>query len=293
MAGEPGRRGSPEGTSPDNPHPPVSGGRPDALAFDPATGDWLPAASLSVQAAGPAAAGPAPDAPRRGPVASLCNVLLAIDLGVLGVILLVEAAYALLTALQPARFSSATQAAPTQGFLWATVAINFTCMGVVPFLWALGTRAVPVRGTLRFFRLDHPLRGIRVGAGWGLVTLGALLVVGAVMKVLGYNPPNPQADAVVKVVTLPLALALALGAGVGEELLFRGLLQRRLGVWGQAVLFALFHLSYGTPLQVAIPFALGILYGYLVKRGSSLWVPMTAHFLFDFAQLGSALWLGQ
>jgi membrane protease YdiL (CAAX protease family) len=67
--------------------------------------------------------------------------------------------------------------------------------------------------------------------------------------------------------------------------------QRRLGVWGQAVLFGLFHLSYGTPLQVILPALLGLLYGFLVKRGAPLWTTMAAHFVFDYAQLTTPFWL--
>lgn len=78
-------------------------------------------------------------------------------------------------------------------------------------------------------------------------------------------------------------LVMAVLAGVGEELLFRGVLQRVIvqgtrsvhaGVWLTAVLFSAVHLQFFgfVPRMV-----LGALLGYLFVWSRNLWVPVAAH----------------
>jgi membrane protease YdiL (CAAX protease family) len=253
------------------------------VPFDPATGDWLEgdAATLGAPAT------PPPDAPRHGVGPILWSLLLGIDLTLLGVSL-VAVAYSTFTGQGGGLEGTGID---VRTALWGQVAFNLLTLGVIPLAWVAGTRLKPWEGAVRYLRLEHPLRGTAVGVLWGLATLAALILLGLLLRAAGYDPPNEQADAILKAVTPALALALAFSAAVGEEIFFRGLVQRRLGVWGQAVLFGLFHLSYGTPLQVILPALLGLLYGFLVKRGAPLWTTMAAHFVFDYAQLTTPFWL--
>ena len=80
-------------------------------------------------------------------------------------------------------------------------------------------------------------------------------------------------------------LVIAVVPAIGEELLFRGYLQQKLGNWLSnpntailitAFLFSAIHFHF----QVMIPrFALGILLGYLFYWSNSLWLPILAHFV--------------
>ena len=88
---------------------------------------------------------------------------------------------------------------------------------------------------------------------------------------------------------------IAVLAGVGEELLFRGLIQRllirRYGIWVgilvAAALFSGMHLQfYGFFPRFLLGIVLGILYAY----SGSLWVAMLAHFFYD-AMLITAAYL--
>ena len=77
---------------------------------------------------------------------------------------------------------------------------------------------------------------------------------------------------------------VALIPAVGEELLFRGLLQAQLvrslknihiAIWCTALLFSFFHLQfYGFVPRLL----LGALFGYMYFLSGSLWVPVFAHF---------------
>ena len=74
-------------------------------------------------------------------------------------------------------------------------------------------------------------------------------------------------------------------AAVGEELIFRGLLQRLLhelvknphvAIVLTAILFSAFHFQFFSFLP---RFVLGIILGYLMFLGRSIWYPMVAHFV--------------
>ena len=80
-------------------------------------------------------------------------------------------------------------------------------------------------------------------------------------------------------------LVIAVVPAIGEELLFRGYLQQKLGNWLSnphtailitAFLFSAIHFHF----QGMIPrFVLGVLLGYLFYWSNSLWLPILAHFV--------------
>jgi membrane protease YdiL (CAAX protease family) len=78
---------------------------------------------------------------------------------------------------------------------------------------------------------------------------------------------------------------IALIPAVGEELVFRGLIQRHLsdlfrnphiGVLLASVIFSLAHFQFYSFLP---RFFLGLLLGYMLEYGKSLWYPILAHLL--------------
>jgi uncharacterized protein len=62
------------------------------------------------------------------------------------------------------------------------------------------------------------------------------------------------------------AVALGLGAGIGEEMLFRGSLQPRIGIGLTALVFALLHTQYGFTLVTLFVFLFGIVLGLVRQR---------------------------
>lgn len=74
-------------------------------------------------------------------------------------------------------------------------------------------------------------------------------------------------------------------AAVGEELIFRGLLQRLLhemvrnihvAIFITAILFSAFHFQFFSFMP---RFVLGLILGYLMYLGGSIWYPVIAHFV--------------
>lgn len=94
----------------------------------------------------------------------------------------------------------------------------------------------------------------------------------------------------------PLALPtnlfiMAMLPAVGEELIFRGLLQRIMvrltanvhaGIWISATLFSLMHWQFE---GFFVRQLLGALFGYLLYWSGSLWLPIIVHFIFNGLQI--------
>jgi membrane protease YdiL (CAAX protease family) len=80
-------------------------------------------------------------------------------------------------------------------------------------------------------------------------------------------------------------LVIAVLPGIGEELVFRGLLQNKLqaltrnphvAIWVAAIIFSAIHFQFYGFLPRMV---LGALFGYLYVWSGNLWVPILAHFV--------------
>lgn len=78
---------------------------------------------------------------------------------------------------------------------------------------------------------------------------------------------------------------IAVLPAIGEELLFRGVIQRiftkmtkshHWGIWISAILFSALHLQFYGFIPRML---LGVLFGYLLVWSGSLWLPVAAHFV--------------
>ncbi len=174
---------------------------------------------------------------------------------------------------------------------WLDVVIGLTLFAGMPVAWLLATRAEPVLGTLRYLRIVTDSRRrwpfwLGIGclgavAFYVLVTLFALL-----LSVLDVDPGgDPIFAELVTAGGWPLIIGISLGAGIGEEVLFRGILQKWIGWVGQAALFAVVHVNQGF-LAVGFIFLIALAFGYLVKRGVPLWSVMIMHTFYDIILLG-------
>jgi len=88
--------------------------------------------------------------------------------------------------------------------------------------------------------------------------------------------------------SLAPAIAIALAAGIGEEILFRGALQPRLGIVAAALIFAVLHAQYAISLATLEIFILGLFLGMLRRRAGTT-AAIVAHSGYDMILLLIAL----
>jgi membrane protease YdiL (CAAX protease family) len=82
-------------------------------------------------------------------------------------------------------------------------------------------------------------------------------------------------------------LVLAAASSIGEELLFRGALLPWIGLWPQAIVFALLHIGPGRrflPWTISA-FVLGVGFGAMAEATGDLGGPMVAHFTINLLNL--------
>ncbi|WP_020569982.1 CPBP family intramembrane glutamic endopeptidase [Neolewinella persica] len=95
-------------------------------------------------------------------------------------------------------------------------------------------------------------------------------------------------------------LAAAVTPAIGEELLMRGVLQRRVfqpwfgnhhaAIWAAAILFSAIHVEFAGFVPRLL---LGLLLGYGYAWSGSLWVPILLHLLFNGFQVSVAYFTGE
>ncbi len=82
---------------------------------------------------------------------------------------------------------------------------------------------------------------------------------------------------------LPDLCFIAVCAGLAEELLFRGVIQVKLGIVGASIIFGLLH--FITPAYFVIATIMGFYLGILFQYYDSLLIPIQLHFIYDLGAL--------
>lgn len=167
----------------------------------------------------------------------------------------------------------------------------------ITFEAGLGLAAVAL-GWLLGLNPLQPLRSDLPDVLWGVALAGGLL---AGMFLVDYVPLRSfrqLSDALDRVIAPLLsgwrwwdAAAVSVAAGVGEEILFRGLIQQGLANWWgvsaalicASVLFGVVHAV--TWLYAVLATAAGLALGGLYLWTDNLLPPIIAHALYDFAAL--------
>jgi len=175
----------------------------------------------------------------------------------------------------------------TAAALYANLAVNAVILVVPPLVYV---RAVHDRhGAALLAALGLRAEGAWRASGIGLLlAVGFLVVLSLAGLVLTYFvevPENSQALEIARAVTPLGAVVVALLSSVSEEVFFRGFLQPRIGLWGQAAVFALAHLSYVNVLEIVVTFALAVAFGLVYRRSQHLAGPIVAHFTFNLVNL--------
>lgn len=183
--------------------------------------------------------------------------------------------------------------------LYVEMLLTFTLFAIIPLLWIWRTRLGGWPAAKEYLSLRKPLRSLGLGIAFGLGLVVAILVVLTIADTVSCNltghrlgetdGPNPVTDAISKHLNWGTVLLIALVAGIGEEIFFRGLVQRQLGMWWQAILFAVAHATNASVVQLLVVLPIGLFFGWWIRRGGSLYTTIAAHSTYNFTLLAIAL----
>jgi membrane protease YdiL (CAAX protease family) len=116
-------------------------------------------------------------------------------------------------------------------------------------------------------------RQLLAAAGIVVLLLGLDFAVGQVWQEVnpfGYDVMERVMESLFGgLTTIVGALVLGLSAGISEELLFRGAVQPRLGLFVAALLFGIGHLQYGLTAATAEVFVIGLVLGLVRNRANT------------------------
>lgn len=170
---------------------------------------------------------------------------------------------------------------------WIAIAIGTLMFGIIPVVWAGQTRVGGWGAVPAYFGLTRP--GINLALG-GLAGIVMAFVIGGLLlgaEHLGWVEENPQVEQLLRVLTWPLIIGLSLQAGITEELLFRGVVQKYIGPYWQALVFGLAHFQQGW-IGFVITGLIGLAFGILRHRKVSLYALIAAHTTYDLTLLIAA-----
>lgn len=126
------------------------------------------------------------------------------------------------------------------------------------------------------------------------VAIGGQRLTMLLSPTIATNTARISMQALANIGGLGAAAAGAILLGIGEELLFRGAIQPRYGVFLTALAFAGLHTQYGFPLAPLTAFAAGLVLG-LARRYADTNASILAHVLFVatmIALVATGAWMG-
>ncbi len=144
-----------------------------------------------------------------------------------------------------------------------------------------------------YFKKDGALHSVAMGIFTAVSFLFLIGILAYALQSMGYGTENEMAEEIVENVNIPLLFVVPFLSALSEEIFFRAFLQMRMAkLYGQplaifvsSILFGVAHVMYGNPMQIFIPFLMGIMLGYLMMKNENVLAPFSAHFAFNFIQI--------
>lgn len=150
---------------------------------------------------------------------------------------------------------------------------------IIDTFWPLSVEQNPLRTSTGLATWSAILCGLAGGvllSGWFMFSWKS-----------SFAPLRKIRDFVMEQLAPPLSrcnaweiMVIAAFAGIGEEVLFRGVMQPRIGWFITSVIFGFAHAI--TPTYVIVAGILGGVLGQLQQVSGNLWTPILAHAVYDY-----------
>jgi len=149
--------------------------------------------------------------------------------------------------------------------------------------------AAAIIGFLTFDGMEQFLSQLQVNRMSLLLGfMAGLVVVGLDLAGMKYLPPSYYDDGginerIFQSLSIPRIFFLTALIAIGEEVLFRGVIQANWGIWVASGIFAVIHIRYLSHWYLFLNICLLSLFiGYIFELTGSLWATILMHFIIDF-----------
>jgi len=142
-----------------------------------------------------------------------------------------------------------------------------------------------LKGFLAKMGIPGDLKTNALYAIGGFVALLALLMaMSLVFTMLGFNDEAKVADVANGLPLSVLAIAV-LVAPISEELFFRGFLTSRIGIIPASLIFGIFHIAYGSVVEIVGAVLIGIVFALTFQKSKSIVPVIAIHLVYNLISL--------
>ncbi|MFW5902563.1 MAG: CPBP family intramembrane glutamic endopeptidase [archaeon] len=119
----------------------------------------------------------------------------------------------------------------------------------------------------------------------GIAFLGLLLftsmAVSLIFYQIGMGQDVQKTTEILRQIPIHQILIILLLGSFVEEIFFRGFIQEKTNLLVASLIFALFHITYGTVSQIVGTFFLGLILGYQYERTGGVYSPIISHTFYN------------
>ena len=193
--------------------------------------------------------------------------------------------------------ASARDRATNRGVIATSTAVEESgerFVGGVHFMWRRPPAAIRARLGLATPTPLTLLVAVVTAAALVGVAIGGQWLTAQFSPTIAENVRRINDQALANIGGLGAAAVAAILLGIGEELLFRGAIQPRYGIFLTALAFAALHTQYGFPLAPLTIFAVGLVLG-IERRYTNTTAAILSHVLFVAAMVlfvATGIWSG-
>lgn len=140
------------------------------------------------------------------------------------------------------------------------------------------------RETLKVLGLKKvKLNEIFIGISVGIFLIFFSGIIGWIFHNF-FNQPSENIEWIKNLINFQNIFIIGISAGVCEEILFRGALQPKFGIFLSSILFAILHVQYNIPWILLTIFIISVTLGYL-RKFTNTTTSIIAHSTFDGVQM--------
>lgn len=133
---------------------------------------------------------------------------------------------------------------------------------------------------LKPFSLSYVRKGIQLFA----LLFFSIILVTAIIAFLGLLDSHKVVEIMLREPRLTLLISFTL-APVAEETLFRGYLQKRIGIVFSSIIFSALHYGYGSLSEIIAAFSASVILGLNARKEGSIYPAIIAHALWNLLSI--------